>query len=155
MQVDIRNRGSIPGSGRSPGEEYSNPLQYSCLENPMDRGVWPATVHGVTKSSDTTDLAGTPWNLFPLILSASASQQSKWVCVWTNSDFCTPGMGSAQGPSSASAQRTFRSAGPCTAPPSTERPATETSESLACGKRACEQRMTFGREQNSTTCRKW
>ena len=70
----------------------------------MDRGVWPATVHGVTKSSDTTDLAGTPWNLFPLILSASASQQSKWVCVWTNSDFCTPGMGSAQGPSSASAE---------------------------------------------------
>ena len=76
MQVDIRNRGSIPGSGRSPGEGYGNPLQYSCLENPMDRGVWRATVHGVTKSSDTTDLAGTPWNLFPLILSASASQKA-------------------------------------------------------------------------------
>ena len=38
--------GSIPGSGRSPGEGNSNPLQYSCLENPMDRGVWWATVHG-------------------------------------------------------------------------------------------------------------
>ena len=42
--------GSIPGSGRSPGEGNGNPLQYSCLENPMDRGAWQATVHGVTKS---------------------------------------------------------------------------------------------------------
>ena len=42
--------GSIPGSGRSPGEGNGNPLQYSCLENPMDQGVWWATVHGVTKS---------------------------------------------------------------------------------------------------------
>ena len=39
-----------PGSGRSPGEGNSNPLQYSCLENPMDRGAWRATVHGVAKS---------------------------------------------------------------------------------------------------------
>ena len=42
--------GSIPGSGRSPGEGHSNPLQHSCLENPMGRGAWRATVHGVTKS---------------------------------------------------------------------------------------------------------
>ena len=42
--------GSIPGSGRSPGEENGNPLQYSCLENPMGRGVWQATVLGVAKS---------------------------------------------------------------------------------------------------------
>ena len=41
--------GSIPGSGRSPGEGNVNPLQYSCLENPMDRGPWPATVHGVAR----------------------------------------------------------------------------------------------------------
>ena len=41
---------SIPGSGRSPGGGHSNPLQYSCLENPTDRGVWQATVHSVTKS---------------------------------------------------------------------------------------------------------
>ena len=41
---------SIPGSGRSPGEGNGNPLQYSCLENPMDRGAWRATVHGVAKS---------------------------------------------------------------------------------------------------------
>ena len=42
--------GSIPESGRSPGEGNGNPLQYSCLENSMDRGVWRATVHGVIKS---------------------------------------------------------------------------------------------------------
>ena len=42
--------GSIPGLGRSPGEGNGNPLQYSCLENSMDRGAWWATVHGVTKS---------------------------------------------------------------------------------------------------------
>ena len=42
--------GLIPGSGRSPGEGNGNPLQYSCLENPMDRGAWRATVHGFTKS---------------------------------------------------------------------------------------------------------
>ena len=42
--------GSIPGSGRFPGEENGNPLQYSCLENPMDGGAWWVTVHGVAKS---------------------------------------------------------------------------------------------------------
>ena len=47
---DVRDSGLIPGLGRFPGEAYSNPLQYSCLENPMDRGDWQATVHGVTKS---------------------------------------------------------------------------------------------------------
>ena len=46
---DIRDMGLIPGSGRSLGGGHSNPLQYSCLENPMDRGAWWATVHGVTK----------------------------------------------------------------------------------------------------------
>ena len=47
MQKDL---GSIPESGRSPGEGNGNPLQYSCLENPTGRGAWQATVHGVTKS---------------------------------------------------------------------------------------------------------
>ena len=41
---------SVPGSGRSPGGGHGNPLQYSCLENPMDRGAWWATVHGVAQS---------------------------------------------------------------------------------------------------------
>ena len=43
---DSGDTGSIPGSGRSPGEVNGNPLQYSCLENTMDRGAWQATVHG-------------------------------------------------------------------------------------------------------------
>ena len=47
---DVRDVGSIPGWGRSPGEGNGNPLQYSCLENPMDREDRRATVHGVTKS---------------------------------------------------------------------------------------------------------
>ena len=47
---DARDMGSIPGSGRSPGGGHGNPLQYSCLENPMDRGALRATVHRVTKS---------------------------------------------------------------------------------------------------------
>ena len=46
--------GSVSGSGRSPGEGNGNPSQYSCLGNPMDRGAWQATVHGVAKESDTT-----------------------------------------------------------------------------------------------------
>ena len=47
---DIRDAGSIPESGGSPGGGHGDPLQYSCLENPMDGGAWRATVHGVTKS---------------------------------------------------------------------------------------------------------
>ena len=47
---DARDAGSIPGSGRSPGEGNGNPLQYSCLGNSMDRGAWQATVHRVAKS---------------------------------------------------------------------------------------------------------
>ena len=47
---DIRDTGSIPGSGASPGEEHSSPLWYSGLENPMDGGDWQDTVHGVAKS---------------------------------------------------------------------------------------------------------
>ena len=46
---DTGDAGSIPGSGKCPGGGHGNPLQYSYLENPMDRGTWKATVHGVTK----------------------------------------------------------------------------------------------------------
>ena len=47
---DTRDAGSIPGSGRSPGDGHGNPLQYSCLENSIDRGAWQAVVHRVAKS---------------------------------------------------------------------------------------------------------
>ena len=47
---DLRDLGSIPGLGRSPGGGHGNRLQYSCLENPMDRGAWPATVHRVAQT---------------------------------------------------------------------------------------------------------
>ena len=46
---DLRDVSSIPGSGRSPGDRTGNSLQYSCLENPMDRGAWWSTAHGVVK----------------------------------------------------------------------------------------------------------
>ena len=47
---NVGDMSSIPGSGKSPGEENRNPLSYSCLENSIDRGAWQATVQGVTKS---------------------------------------------------------------------------------------------------------
>ena len=47
--ANAEDPGSIPGLGRSPREENGNPLQYSCLENPMDRGAWQAVVHGDAK----------------------------------------------------------------------------------------------------------
>ena len=49
------DRGSIPGSGRSPREGHSNPLQYSCLENPMDKEAWKVTVHGVAEQTQLSD----------------------------------------------------------------------------------------------------
>ena len=52
---DIRYMHSIPGSGRSPGGGHGNPIQYSCLENPIDRGFLPAIVHGIAES-DTTEV---------------------------------------------------------------------------------------------------
>ena len=47
---DVRDMGSVPGLRGTPGGMHSNPLQYSCLEDPMERGAWLATVHGVSKS---------------------------------------------------------------------------------------------------------
>ena len=54
LPANTGDTGLIPGLGRSPGEGNSNLLQYSCLENPMGRGAWQATVHGVAKELDTT-----------------------------------------------------------------------------------------------------
>ena len=62
---EARDMGLVPGSGRSPGAGNGKPLQYSCLENSMDRGAWQATVHGVTKL-DTTEWLST---LMQLIVS--------------------------------------------------------------------------------------
>ena len=54
LPADAEDAGSIPGWGRSPGEGNDNPLQYSCLENPVDRGAWWAIVHGVAKELSMT-----------------------------------------------------------------------------------------------------
>ena len=58
---DARDTGLTPGSGRSPRRRHGNPLQYSCLENPMNRGAWWATVLGVTKSQAV--LSTHAWNV--------------------------------------------------------------------------------------------
>ena len=93
---DLRDRGSIvgiPGSGRSPGGGNGNPLQYSCLENPMDRGAWWATVRGVTKSQThlnnsarmhTRNItkAYCPQHLTAILLSAGSRVKGK---KWSNS----------------------------------------------------------------------
>ena len=56
LPVNAGDTGSIPGPGRSPGEGNGTPLQYSRLGNPMDRGAWGDTVHGVAKESDKTEI---------------------------------------------------------------------------------------------------
>ena len=58
---DVRDSGSVPGSGKYPGGGHGNPLEYSCLENSMDRGAWRATVHKVAKSwTQLSNLVHTP-----------------------------------------------------------------------------------------------
>ena len=70
---NARDSGLIPGLGRFPGEGHGYPLQYSCLENPMDRGAWQATVHGVTKSqtqlsNSTLSLHFNQWASFHVVI---------------------------------------------------------------------------------------
>ena len=55
LPANARDLGLIPGSERSPGEENGNPLQYSCLGNPMERGAWQVTVYGVAKELNTME----------------------------------------------------------------------------------------------------
>ena len=71
---DIRDMGLIPGSGRSPGIRNNNPSQYSCLDNSMDKGASWATVHGVTRESDTTKHAHVCLG-----------------CAWIDRAICAPG----------------------------------------------------------------
>ena len=66
---DIEDEGSIFGLGRSPGGGHGNPLQYSCLENPMDRGLWKAMVHGVAESQRRLKWLSTIFMYFKHIMS--------------------------------------------------------------------------------------
>ena len=72
---DIRDKGSIPELGRSRGGGHGNPLQYSCLENPMDRGAWWATVHGVAKSRTSIKQCSTHTGCFLTLLPNCLIQQ--------------------------------------------------------------------------------
>ena len=67
---DISDVGSIPGSGRNFGVGHGNPLQHSCLENPMDRGAWRATVHRVSKSQTRLEQSVYFWLKFPAYLNS-------------------------------------------------------------------------------------
>ena len=82
----------IPGSGRSPREGNAHPLPHSCLENPMDRGAWPATVHGVTKSqTQLSDWPHTPISTMPHILRLTgANNPGVWAltATWGVSTVC-------------------------------------------------------------------
>ena len=75
---DIKDTGSIPGLGKSPGGGHGNPLQYSCLKNPMDGGIWQATGHGWgCKKSDTTEHI--PYTL--LLQDTTHSEYRRHLCV--------------------------------------------------------------------------
>ena len=74
--ANARDAGSIPQSGKSPGGGNGNPLQYSCLGNPMDRGAWWATIHGVTKESDMTERLNTNSQLCPGLGEAASAHGS-------------------------------------------------------------------------------
>ena len=71
---DIRDWGSMFGSGRSPGGGNGNPLWYSRLENPMDRGAWEATVCGVTKSHNWSNLAHTVYSVYKCLCTCGCSE---------------------------------------------------------------------------------
>ena len=107
---DVRDMGSIPGLGRSPGGGHSNPLQYSYLENPMDRGAWQAIVHSVTKSQtwlkwlsmktcDVMSCGRESWLKSPqtklwhrtgelIYLWGRTVKVYSWPCQWKENGFC-------------------------------------------------------------------
>ena len=77
---DVGDLGSIPGSGRSPGEGNGKPLQYSCLENPMGGGAWQAVVHGVTRV--VYDFAAKPTTTSDKVSDTLEYQLTEGVCVF-------------------------------------------------------------------------
>ena len=77
---DMRDVGSVPGSGRSPGEGNGNALQYSCLENPMVRGAWQVTAHGVTKSRTRLKQLSTTTATAPFIFNVQSN-------IWAQASF--------------------------------------------------------------------
>ena len=87
MQVGAGDVGLIPGSGRSPGGGSGNPLQYSCLGNPMDRGAFLDTVHGVAKSRTRLGTHTRTRNVFEVHLCAYFSLRPDWP-TWTPSSLC-------------------------------------------------------------------
>ena len=82
---DLRGAGLIPGLGRFPGEGNGNPLQYSCLENSMERRAWQATVHGVAKSWNTTEHTHTSPQRSPVSRSSHSLLILTLLCPWTMS----------------------------------------------------------------------
>ena len=88
--ANARDTTSIPGLGRSPEEGNGNPLQYSCLGNPMNRGAWWATVHGVTKDSDTTEQL---YNNMLLLLLSHFGHVWLFTTPWTAAYQAPPSMG--------------------------------------------------------------
>ena len=77
--------GSIPGSGRSPGEGNGNPLQYSCLENPMDREAQQVTVHGVAKSRTRLSDLTSPHLTFVMLGTGDVQMRETWFPSWSSS----------------------------------------------------------------------
>ena len=75
---NVGDLGSIPGPERSPGEGNGNPLQYSCLENPMDGGAWWAAVHGVTMESSSYSILSYPVNNLPKDCLTFTKRKLKW-----------------------------------------------------------------------------
>ena len=75
---DIRKMGSIPELGRSPGRGHGNPLQYSCLENPMNRGAWLATVHRLTKSQTRLKWLSMHIRIYNVYLTKTFRWGSNW-----------------------------------------------------------------------------
>ena len=83
---DIRDMGLISGLGRSPGEGTGYPLQYSCLENPVDRGAWWATIHGVTKNQTQLKRLSTQAHelLSDIASNSSSVRKRKLYKFWTH-----------------------------------------------------------------------